>query len=99
LLITTSAGEPDLAYREELLQGGVSSALSPMEYLDRPQDISYLLDELEKLAANDPIWQNKINFEQIGIIGESLGATTVFCILHSKFPRIGYHKEIEEIHN
>lgn len=66
----------DLAYREELLKGQLSTAMSPIEYLDRPSDITYLLDELE----TNPTWQNRINLNQVGVIGESLGATTVLSL-------------------
>ncbi|MGH2412763.1 MAG: alpha/beta hydrolase, partial [Microcystaceae cyanobacterium] len=70
----------DLTYRQELLQGKLSSALSPIEYLDRPLDITYLLDELEQLAAADSTWAKQIDLQATGIIGDSLGATTALSL-------------------
>lgn len=70
----------DLAYRQELLQGNLSTALSPMEYLDRPLDITYLIDELERLVETDPNWQARVDLARIGVIGDSLGATTVLTL-------------------
>ena len=66
----------DLQYREELLKGTLSSALSPMEYLARPRDLSSIIDYLE----TTPEWQNRINFSAIGVIGDSLGGTTALSI-------------------
>ena len=70
----------DLLYREELLRGELSSALSPVEYLDRPRDISFIIDRLEELVNQDSEWAKLINLEQIGIIGDSLGGTTVLSL-------------------
>lgn len=70
----------DLRYREELFKGGLSSALSPIEYIDRPRDLSFLIDKLENLVQNDTKWSKMINLNQIGIIGDSLGGTTVLSL-------------------
>lgn len=83
----------DLAYREELLQGKLSTAISPMEYLDRPGDISYLLDELEQLAAASPIWKDRVNLEQVGVIGESLGGTTVLSLAGAEINPVRLQEE------
>ena len=70
----------NLRYREELLNGNLSSALSPVEYIDRPRDISFIIDELEDLVAKNPEWSNVVNLEQIGVIGDSLGGTTALSL-------------------
>jgi predicted dienelactone hydrolase/ABC-type amino acid transport substrate-binding protein len=70
----------DLRYRQELLKGKLSSALSPVEYLDRPRDLSFIIDKLETLVKENPEWSKKLNLEQIGIIGDSLGGTTVLSL-------------------
>ncbi len=70
----------DLEYRRELLEGQLSSALSPIEYLDRPRDLSDVIDSLEQLVASDRRWAKRVNLQQIGAIGDSLGATTVLSI-------------------
>ena len=70
----------DLRYRQELLEGHLSSALSPVEYLDRPRDISFIIDELEQIVAEDPEWSNIINLDKIGVIGDSLGGTTALSL-------------------
>jgi predicted dienelactone hydrolase len=44
------------------------------ELINRPQDISYLLDELQRQEHSDPSPLGMLNLEQVGVIGHSLGA-------------------------
>ncbi len=41
------------------------------EFIDRPQDISFLLDELERL--NESEFQGRLNTNQVGVMGHSFG--------------------------
>ena len=50
--------------------------MNPVEFSSRPQDITYLLDRLEK----HPDWQGKIDWSQVGILGHSLGGTTALLV-------------------
>ena len=70
----------DLGYRQEFLAGNLSSALSPLEYLDRPQDISFVLDELERISQDNPRWIGRINVDKVGVLGASLGGATVLSL-------------------
>lgn len=70
----------DLKYREELLKGSLSSALSPVEYIARPQDMSSVIDQLQKLASESEIWSKRVDLSKIGAIGDSLGGTTVLSL-------------------
>ncbi|GFE72275.1 alpha/beta hydrolase [Chroococcus sp. FPU101] len=89
----------DLQYRRELLQGKLSSALSPIEYIDRPRDLSNVIDYLEQLVANDKSWAKRVNLQQIGVIGDSLGATTVLSIAGAELniPRLQKVCDTKEI--
>jgi len=42
------------------------------EFINRPLDVKYLLDELERRDKSDPF---QLNLQQVGVIGQSLGAT------------------------
>ena len=44
-------------------------------------DISFLIDELERINEDDSIFRNKLDLERIGVLGMSLGglATSVTC--------------------
>lgn len=70
----------DLQYRQELLKGSLSSALSPVEYIARPQDMSSVIDKLKELTEKSEIWQKRIDLNKIGAIGDSLGGTTVLSL-------------------
>lgn len=70
----------DLRYRQELLQGGLSSALSPVEYTARPQDLSSIIDKMSELVAESEIWSKRVDLNKIGAIGDSLGGTTVLSV-------------------
>ena len=74
----------DLSYRQTYLQGRLSTLLSPVEFLNRPQEISFLIDHLEELAANDSQWKKLLNLEQIGVMGDSLGGATVLSLAGAK---------------
>lgn len=56
---------------------GKSRVMKPHEFLDRPQDISFVLDELEKLnqTANHPL-QGKLATRNAMVIGHSFGGST-----------------------
>jgi len=60
---------------------GKTSVMKPQEFLDRPQDISFVLDELEKLnqTANYPL-QGKLATNNAMIIGHSFGGGTALEI-------------------
>ncbi|MCL6754223.1 alpha/beta hydrolase [Nostoc sp. CCCryo 231-06] len=60
---------------------GKTSVMKPQEFLDRPQDISFVLDELEKLnqTSNSPL-QGKLATNNAMIIGHSFGGGTALEI-------------------
>lgn len=54
--------------------------LSPTEFIDRPKDISFLLDELAKLNNQPGRFQGKLNTQQVSVIGHSLGGYTALAV-------------------
>ncbi|MEL6778559.1 MAG: alpha/beta fold hydrolase [Cyanobacteria bacterium J06597_16] len=69
----------DLDIRRSFLQGDLNTILSPTEFISRPQEVSFVIDELERLVATSPDWAAKLNLDQIGMVGDSLGATTALA--------------------
>ncbi|MCC5607784.1 alpha/beta hydrolase [Nostoc sp. CHAB 5834] len=59
---------------------GLAGAPNPAEFINRPLDIKYLLNELQRLEKSDPTLQGKLNFEQVGAIGQSFGGYTVLAL-------------------
>jgi predicted dienelactone hydrolase len=62
-----------------LQNGAVSEVISPNEWTDRPIDIRYLLDELERRnQAHDS--DASFNLQQVGLLGHSFGGYTALAL-------------------
>ncbi len=70
----------DLNYRQQFLNGRLNTLLSPMEFLNRPQEITFLIDQLERLVEASPAWAAQLNLERIGVMGDSLGGSTALSL-------------------
>lgn len=68
------------AQLEALLSGKASEAIEPEEMTHRPTDIQAFLDELEAAAQADPTLRNQLNFNQVGVLGQSMGAYTTLAL-------------------
>ncbi|WP_253274218.1 alpha/beta fold hydrolase [Myxosarcina sp. GI1] len=77
----------DLSYRKTYLQGQLNTLLSPIEFLNRPQEISFLIDELEKLVASKDRWAKLLDLERIGVMGHSLGGSTALSLAGAELDR------------
>ncbi len=55
--------------------------LNPTEFIDRPKDISFLLDELAQLNTQPGKFQGKFNTQKVSVIGHSLGGYTALAIV------------------
>jgi predicted dienelactone hydrolase len=80
----------DLSYRESYLGGRLNTLLSPIEFINRPQEISFLIDELERLVATSPDWAARLDLDRIAAIGDSLGSSTVMALAGAEitYPRL-----------
>lgn len=80
----------DLSYREAYLGGRLNTLLSPIEFINRPREISFLIDELERLVADSPEWSNRLDLDRIAAVGDSLGSSTVMALAGAEitFPRL-----------
>jgi predicted dienelactone hydrolase/ABC-type amino acid transport substrate-binding protein len=70
----------DLAYRQTYLEGRLNTLLSPMEFINRPQEISFLIDRMEELQAESAEWAAIADVTRIGVVGDSLGASTALAL-------------------
>ncbi|MEG4943224.1 alpha/beta hydrolase [Microcoleus sp. F4-D5] len=59
---------------------GKCPLLAPQEFLDRPKDICFVLDELTKLNQTDDNLQGKIAIDRSVIIGYSFGGATALSL-------------------
>ena len=62
------------AQMQNLLAGLANDVTPPEEFINRPLDITYVLDQLAV------IYQGKLNTEEVGIIGQSFGAYTALAL-------------------
>ncbi len=65
---------------QALLAGKANEVTSPREFIDRPLDIKYLLDELTRLSQSNPDFQGHLNLQQVGVVGQSFGGYTALAL-------------------
>ncbi len=76
---------------QNLLAGLANDVTPPEEFIDRPLDITYLLDELAV------IYEGKLNTEEVGIIGQSFGAYTALALAGGRLSFSQLKKECENL--
>ncbi len=60
------------------LSGQASDGFQVSEFIDRPLDIQFLLDELERLNTTE--FNSQLNLEKVGVAGHSFGAYTALAV-------------------
>lgn len=63
---------------------GLANSPEPMELINQPLDVKYLLDELQRRSQFDPILQGRLNLHSVGVIGHSLGGYTALTLAGAK---------------
>ncbi|MFB2973947.1 alpha/beta hydrolase [Aerosakkonema sp. BLCC-F183] len=84
---------------QDLLRGRANEVSEPIEFINRPLDIKFMLDELEGLSQKDPAFQGLINMREVGIIGQSFGGYTALVLSGAtlNFPKL--QKDCAAINN
>lgn len=69
---------------------GIASPPEATDLINRPLDIKYLLDELQRLNDSDVNLKGKLNLQQVGVIGHSLGGYTALALAGAtiNFPQV-----------
>ncbi len=62
----------------------LSKLISAKEFIDRPQDVTFLLNELSKLNLQPGQLQNKLNTNNVTVVGHSLGGYTALALAGGK---------------
>lgn len=65
---------------QALLSGRSNQVTDPREFIDRPLDIKYLLDRLTRLSQTDPQFKQRLNLQQVGVVGQSFGGYTALAL-------------------
>lgn len=74
---------------------GMAPPARPTELLDRPRDVSFLLDEFQRRAKSDSNLQ-KLDLRQIGLIGHSLGGYTALALAGGEINFVGGASPVEK---
>lgn len=80
-----------------LLAGRANEVAEPNEFINRPLDVKYLLDELERLDSSDPSFQ--LNSQQVGVIGQSFGGYTALALAGASLNFDQLQKDCEALNN
>ncbi|NET06908.1 MAG: alpha/beta hydrolase [Symploca sp. SIO2B6] len=68
----------DLTYLQNTLAGYSRDIFRIEEFIDRPLDVSYVLDELAR--RNQAEFAGKLNLQEVGVIGHSFGGYTALAL-------------------
>lgn len=68
------------AQLEALINGTTSEVTQPSEFIDRPLDITFLLNDLENRSRGDRELRGRLNLQQVGVIGQSFGGYTALAL-------------------
>lgn len=79
-VITVNHSGSDRAQVEKFLKGINREIMEAQEFINRPIDISFLLDELAQIESNKSISDRSLNLEQVGVIGHSFGGYAAMAL-------------------
>ena len=59
---------------------GLGKPPQPTEFVDRALDVKFLLDEFQHRTQSDPTLKGRLDLQQVGVIGHSLGGYTALTL-------------------
>jgi len=68
----------DTIYLQEMFQGYHRNIFDLQEFINRPKDISYVIDELQRRNASE--FEGRLDLENVGMAGHSFGGYTSLAI-------------------
>ncbi|MEO1348204.1 MAG: alpha/beta hydrolase [Cyanobacteria bacterium J06635_15] len=77
-VVTPQHPGSDVEQIRRMLSGDRAEVFKLSTFIDRPLDISYLLDQLAQGFGS--AWAGKLNLERVGIMGHFFGAYTAFAL-------------------
>jgi predicted dienelactone hydrolase len=88
------------AQRVEQFIGGqlnYNPALAAQEILNRPLDVKLLLDNLQRRVATQPTWRGRVNPQQVGVLGQSLGGYTALAVAGAPLDQAGLRQSCLDV--
>ncbi|MDZ8261183.1 alpha/beta hydrolase [Nostoc sp. ChiQUE01b] len=74
----------DAKQLRSLLNRRAIEVAEPSEFQDRPLDITYILNQLQKGNQSDSRFKGRLNLQQVGVFGQSLGGYTALALAGAK---------------
>ena len=68
----------DIIKTQDFLDGYTREIFELNEFVDRPADVSYVIDELQR--RNESLFAGKLNVEEVGVVGHSFGGYTALAV-------------------
>jgi pimeloyl-ACP methyl ester carboxylesterase len=82
-------GSDDAIWRRAGLFNGMETmrkaVADPRNAINRPQDVSFAIDELERLNREAPPFQHRLDLDRLGVAGHSFGAFTALAVAGQVF--------------
>ncbi|WP_437175331.1 alpha/beta hydrolase [Crocosphaera sp.] len=72
----------DFNQLQEMLQGFSREIVKVDEYVNRPQDVSYVIDELERRNRGE--FEGRLDLDNVGVMGHSFGGYTALALAGAK---------------
>jgi predicted dienelactone hydrolase len=70
---------------QALVLGEVSQVMEPDEFINRPLDITALLDTLSSLSQSGSRFSGRLDLKQVGVMGQSFGGYTALALAGAQF--------------
>lgn len=81
----------DTKQLSSLMKGSANEVAEPSEFYNRPLDIKFVLDELQQ--RNKSTFRGRINFEEIGVFGQSFGGYTGLALAGAQINFVQLEKD------
>jgi len=67
-----------------LISGRANQVAEPEEFINRPLDIKFLLNVLERRSKTDSRFAGRIDMQRVGVVGQSFGGYTALVLAGAK---------------
>ena len=70
---------------DQLLAGLSPNLINDREFVNRPEDVSALIDEIQRFNINDREYRWRLDTQNVGIVGQSFGGYTALALAGAIF--------------